>query len=1033
MRQHGGAESQYAAPVEATEFMKAFSQITEAQFQIQSLNNEKRRLEELGVRHKSDLERAKKMKSYPATITMLQEMKEKSDKEIKRVNLSIAEYQEACQKASGQLFANGNFQLASASSRAPVNQSEQPATLISEKARIDKLEKELAELKAATTQPQKPGTSPQWPAAEFDTLRESVQSQRSELACLKTWKELIDRRKMKFPLEAMPEVLSNLPQDLKVMQTKTEEANTKMTSVEAQLSKMTQEINSLKSSTPQPHPSDPENVKRLVDLHLPLHLSRLLPSLAENMKQIISSQPDQSKTDMADNGAHKIILDRVSRLEAARRTQEAALESRLNQIATERSGSSPQGMNQDSSIVQLREKAEKIERAHNQINGAILHLKAQEDRWNNTADSLDKAIEQFQVCRTGLLSLEKRYCNINTQDMVKQMATGIMQSYSSVPKLLEEMQAVKHQVAVDIRILNDRIEGLPAQSAIDADKLNADLKILNERVDAWPAQSAVDSKRISDDLKFLNERINALPEQPAIDVNQVNADLKSLKERIDELSAPPVVDVDMDKVDKAIKLRLAPIERSRQLDSTNINKQLRDLHELQEKFQIHSTSFSGFSDETSSDLQQLKDVHEELKHEMKALVQKWQEKLDGQTSQYESLKGSFEEVQRLTDRLKVLEPFDRIPKVLDSLGSAEELSQLHEALQNRDNTVRRVDELNELLGHISGEMSAISEDQINTIRSQLSSEFAEKLNSSATSEDQMNTIRSQLSSELAEKLNMTATSEEQMNTLRSQLSNELVEKLNMSAISEDNLNTIRSQLSSELAEKLKEMFSRERESIASNGPDSGNSNPHQASPNPIPPVFDGASASEQPDNQNSDSDQLGAAISTMFEEESAAVDDQNIITSPSHQLSQSLLATSDYNFGANQTLNEKSSNTKGSSSPVKASGSFVKGSSPSVKGSGSSAKGSPSVKASKLVSSLKRAKSGSSSPGIQIQGLSSLTEKPKSKKRARFADSSGDENSAIASSQTNAPTSDSSSSRASKKLKKQLRKERRREARNSLL
>ncbi|KAJ6028208.1 hypothetical protein N7540_003784 [Penicillium herquei] len=592
-------ESQNATPVEGNELIKALFQFTETQFKVLSEQEEKKRLECAAALYERDLERAKKTNSFPATMNMFNWVKEKSDTEIGKLDTSLKEHQAVCNQLMAQISMNANFGSSPASSISSLKALPPAPSSEYDKERIDKMAIEIEELKKTS-----------------DITVNSVKYYQGRIQRLNTdadefqsWRHNLETGVLQLPLQTMPEAISNLPQDVKEAQAKADEAHKLATRANRENFSVTQKVNDLETTVSQsPRPdfnaiaaqrSSLENLNALSESH-----TTQIGELKIRVDNAIKGLPnvDQPSAQLANEGRRVV--------------PQAPNDSELMKTWATRF----QGI--ETMQVQLDSKT-------NVALEQLRRLLQQEGRWNHTSDLLDKSLRLLKSCEVGVRSLEKRYDNINTGDLVKQMSRFIMETYSSVPELKEEIHAYKTQLSNEIQILQNR-------------------------------------------------------------TNTVDA--------------PSISDESMKKVEDLIKIQLSPLVEEQTSQSESITRQLRDLHELQGRFESHSTAFQLLIDE---DISRLGNKGEKLSADIQLLTESWQSKLGDITGQFETLKSSVEDLPGWIDKIKVLEPVDRIPQLLDTLGSVDDVKEIRNILQEKNNAVSSLEKLNDMIADLFLELGEI--------------------------------------------------------------------------------------------------------------------------------------------------------------------------------------------------------------------------------------------------------------------------------------------------------------------------------------
>ncbi|KAJ5727616.1 hypothetical protein N7493_005436 [Penicillium malachiteum] len=601
-------EGQNAASVEGSDLMKALFQFTETQFKVLSEQEEKKRLESAAALHERDIERIEKTNAFPATISMFKWAKEKRDTEIEKLDTSLREHQAVCKQLMAQISKNANFG-SSPASPIPSSKALPPAPSSEyDKEKIDKLAAELQGLKEISDRT----------VNSVEHYHKTIKRLNTDTDEFQFWRHNIETGVLQLPLQTMPEAISNLPREVKETQAKANEAHTIATKANEENFSVTQKVNALENTVSQlitEQRSSLENLKARSESN-----TGEIGELQIRVDDAIKGWPnvDQLRAQLANEG--RIVVPQTP-----------------NQASNQAPNYAPSHALNDSELMKAwAARFQSFEQTQAQLDSktcvAIEHVRRllqQEGRWNHTSDLLDKSLRLLKSCEVGVRSLEKRYENINTGDLVKQMSRFIMETYSTVPQLKEEIIAYKTQLSNEIQILQDRT-------------------------------NTVDASSISDES--------------------------------------------MKKVEDLIKLQLSPLAEEQSSQSQSITKQLRDLHELQGKFDSHSTAFQLLIDE---DISRLGNKGEKLSADIQLLTESWQSKLADLTGQFETLKASLGDVPGWVEKMKVLEPVDRIPQILDTLGSVDDVNEMRNILQEKNNAVSSLEQLNEMSADLFGELGEI--------------------------------------------------------------------------------------------------------------------------------------------------------------------------------------------------------------------------------------------------------------------------------------------------------------------------------------
>ncbi|KAJ5761052.1 hypothetical protein N7520_008208 [Penicillium odoratum] len=732
----GGPDPQNVPVAEgdAANLLTLLSKFNISHFNLLNQQNEKKRLDDITAQAKRDSDRAKMMRQmYPATTDMFHHMDEKRENNRARLNQSLIQHQDICQQVTAE-FAKYQHLLSTpiqSKLTEPIPPA-QPSRVEIE--RINELEVEVNKLKQATSVAQPSVNFPaqiQNSVVEYSTRisrilkssgeqKKDIDGLRKEIGEIKDWRKGLDNGDTKLPLKSMPEAWESLPDNLKELEMKANEAHRKATQAAGEVTTVKENLD--KSATP-PNGSTLLSTNSVQESALQVRLE-----LVEQRFSMIESIESATRSNEADIGLLKSKMDS---------TKFASLESAIKSNETEINVLKYKLTNTETMAINLskrfgnfqNEKADILRQIDISRQEAATYQKANggPDKWADRIAALEtaysrldarmkelvvdaaaeahavvlepwvKRLESFQVA---LRSIEMRYDNFNTEGLVKQMSHALFEMYGS-----------------HLRALEDRTKKLESSSMPDEmlakleNVIQSELPNVESRVDKLECSSMPDNMLAKSD-DSIKSQIRPVEER----INKLDADVTSLSERI------------LVKVEAFVKDQLAPLQQVQGSHSESISKQLRDVNELQESSNSLSTAFQELADDHSDDVMKLTDQSNQLSAELKTLAETLDPRFASLTEQIQILKVSLEELQTWATEWKELDPLKDIPKIRRTFGLPEEIVSLRSQLRDEQGDFAK--DINDAMKTFAAEVVRIR-DELSIIQTKLQEWLSHESNGSS--------------------------------------------------------------------------------------------------------------------------------------------------------------------------------------------------------------------------------------------------------------------------------------------------------------
>ncbi|KAJ6011470.1 hypothetical protein N7451_002882 [Penicillium sp. IBT 35674x] len=667
-----GSQDSLRREGDSSNILTILAKFNESHFNILNQQNEKRRLEDIAAQNKRDVERAKIMKMYPATAEMYQQMKEKSDNDISRLNKSLSQHQAMCQQITAE-FAKHQHSLLPPAIPKPVEPVQSPQPSMFEIERVNKLEAELIKLKEAKSVTQ---TSTDMPTKIQNSIVEhSTRISRilKDIGELSTWRNEIRDGKTKLPLETMP----------------------------VEVETLAGELTTVKERVEMIHP-DLERTLAVV-AEVPVLQARF--DLAQQQESTFIATIDSALKTVKSNEAE--ISGLKSKI-ANTETMAYELNQRFGNLEVQRAETPQKAAGSHQSSDQGTDKwagrVVALETAHSDVNARMKALLAQGAVWTEASNSLNLVLKKLESkqdsFKVALRSIEMRYENINTESLVKQMTHAICEMYPTLPQIAEQVKSLKNEFSSNIQSLADRIDKLdvnvtsmPNSLLVKAkdsfkDQLQCLERQFNELV---KLDHGLTDKLLSveDRIDKLTSNIASIPDDILAKAkDDVKDQIQSFERQFNEMSIP----------DKLMEVRdaIKEIEQVQGSHSDRISRNLQNVNDLQESSNSLSTAFQELADDHSDDVKKLTDTCEQLSFDSNIQAETYHSRLESLTGQIEIFKASLEELQTWANRMKILEPVEDIVNICGAFGSPESIESMRKRLDGQENVFAVIDQLEAL-------------------------------------------------------------------------------------------------------------------------------------------------------------------------------------------------------------------------------------------------------------------------------------------------------------------------------------------------
>ncbi|KAJ5793174.1 uncharacterized protein N7503_009152 [Penicillium pulvis] len=667
-----GPQDSPMVDADSSNILTILAKFNESHFNILNQQNEKKRLEDIAAQNKRDVERAKIMRMYPATAEMYQQMKERSDNDISRLNKSLNQHQAMCQQITAEFAKHQNLLLPPAIPK-PVEHVQSPQPSVFEIERVNRLEAELIKLKEAKSVTQ---TSTDMPTKIQNSIVEHstrISRMLKDIGELSTWRNEIRDGKTKLPLETMP----------------------------LEVETLAGEVITIKERVEMIHPDLERSLAVVAEVPV---LQARFDLAQEQQSTFIATIDSALKTVKASEAEISGLETKIANTE----TMTIELKERFGNMEIQRAEISQNAAGSHQSSDQGTDKwADRVvalETAHSDVNAKMKALLSQGAVWTEACNSLNLVLKKLESkqdsFKVALRSIEMRYENINTESLVKQMTHAICEMYPTLPQIAEQVKNLKSEFSSNIRSLADRIDKLDVNVSSMPNSLLVKAKdAVKDQLQPFERQFSELVKLdhgLTDKLLSVEDRIDKLTSNIASmpdDVlarakDDVKDQIQSFERQFNGMSIPDKLMEVMDAIKE--------IEQVQGSHSDRISRNLQNVNDLQESSNSLSTAFQELADDHSDDVKKLTDTCDQLSFESKTQAETQHSRYEILTGQIESFKVSLEELQIWANKMKVLEPVEDIVNICGAFGSPESIESMRKRLDGQENVFAVIDQLEAL-------------------------------------------------------------------------------------------------------------------------------------------------------------------------------------------------------------------------------------------------------------------------------------------------------------------------------------------------
>ncbi|OQE89451.1 hypothetical protein PENNAL_c0014G09596 [Penicillium nalgiovense] len=220
-----------------------------------------------------------------------------------------------------------------------------------------------------------------------------------------------------------------------------------------------------------------------------------------------------------------------------------------------------------------------LERLRDHLQGGLDGCENRLTLVSNLAQTVTKCENKIESISRGIRSLENRWNNITTGDLVNSMARAMQEMYPSVDQLSQQLKAYQSEIEGRISALKSDADVFKVDTEMlktDTNRLKADTQ--KAQADAQKAQASAERSRAP----------QVSPEQL-----QTLTQLPTLLQQVKDLSD-----------------KLAPIERAIQEHSGELQKNLELRSELQNKIEAQDDAIGGISSKAEDQVEVLESITE---------------------------------------------------------------------------------------------------------------------------------------------------------------------------------------------------------------------------------------------------------------------------------------------------------------------------------------------------------------------------------------------------------------------------------------
>lgn len=493
LRTSNGTSSWVEVPADApicdlSHILPQLIQVMDSRAAIVWKKDERARIEMEDKGNRWHLEKAKALPAFPATVELYQSRREGTQNELRKLDSELRKHATICHdiaedlrnmlrvkpspsesERATKLAAEGKEKLeAELREKLEADLKDRLESQLKKKLEADlkeSLEVELRNRVEADTKENNRSLSPKDRiSSDFLTTIKKVQSSvssqsksnsvfGSKIHALEQWKKEVEDGQAKLLPQSAPGTSDSMRPDINEVLERADEAIRK---VQGEMSTMRTELETFKadngSRQKSPHAGQIADVAiRLskVEQHL-LEWQNMENQTRENVNalRILRAEHD------AVHGAHRKQTDQLQREVGQVKSETATFSDKITNLESRAEALS------DSKMAELNKTVQTVESQQRTSREQLGKLLIQAPALIDTSDKLQNCLKDTQAlsqrmgkCETlsetlhiGVRSLETRYNNINTEDLVRRMAHAMHEMYPSMQSLLNQLEFFKEQL-----------------------------------------------------------------------------------------------------------------------------------------------------------------------------------------------------------------------------------------------------------------------------------------------------------------------------------------------------------------------------------------------------------------------------------------------------------------------------------------------------------------------------------------------------------------------------------------------------------
>lgn len=442
--------------------------------------DERARIEMEDKGNRWHLEKAKALPAFPATVESYQSRREGTQDELRKLDFELSKHATICHDIAEDL----RDMLRVKPSPSESERATKLAAEVKEKLEAELREKLEADLKGRleaqlkeslevelrnkveaeakennrSVSP-KDGTYPEL-MTTIKKVQSSVSSQSksnsvfgSKIHALEQWKKEVEDGQAKLLPQSAPETSDSMRPDIKEALERADEAIRK---VQGEMSTMRTELETFKADNDSRQKSPyaeqtPDVAIRLskVEQHL-VEWQNMENQMKENVNALRVLRAEHDTV----HGAHRKQIDQLQREVGQVKSETATFSEKITNL-----GSRPEVIN-DGKVAELNKTVQAVENQQRtlreQLGKLLIHAPALIDtsgKLQNCLEATQALSQRMGKCETlsetlhiGIRSLETRYNNINTEDLVRRMAHAMHEMYPSMQSQLKQLESFKEQL-----------------------------------------------------------------------------------------------------------------------------------------------------------------------------------------------------------------------------------------------------------------------------------------------------------------------------------------------------------------------------------------------------------------------------------------------------------------------------------------------------------------------------------------------------------------------------------------------------------